>query len=1403
MKRRVTVKSENGVTITAMIVAVILLIILTAVSITAVRSSERDVFETAYDAKTGMEVSTYQEELDIIDVQCSSEQLSNGLSADDYISLFQTELAEDSTFENATVEKKTNSSLRIQTEEGYVFTVNPIDGVEYAGVDGEFTETYAITDDDVTFTYTPYGDYTKSGWANDYVKVEITLNFDMASSDDTFQFSFDKETWYDYTTENISLLNVESNCKIYVMYETYGDDYVVGEVTQIDKVAPIAFDDKVVTIEETTTQTITISGYTLDSDETDEYNSVKSGISHYEFAISEDLTQSDSSSLTWYDLDDSATYDSSSSDIIFTFDGLTQTTEYVVYIKAVDEAGNETIGYKTAETTTVPDANECLTLNFSDNYSEAPDEFSSTEMTWTNESVYFSIEVIDEEVQELIDEGTYVIQYTIDGTSWGSYEDYIALYGEEIEVSENATVGARLYDGKNSGEENLVEIECIDKVAPTTPEVEATDVGDDYITVTVTSTDTLGEIDYYYYLLQEHSLDEDDNDTRSDGIGTSTTATEMTFSSLEGDSYYITVVVYDKAGNVSEETEILIATGTNVPNLTYDYNKYGWGIGDYVEYPIDLDGDGDYTNDWRIFYIKYKEDEEETEESSEEDETSTASTTTSTSYSDYTDEDPSTIDYSELEYVERVYLISAEYIETGSSYIDLSELQVVESQVSSFGFTWGGQYTTSLDTDVYEKDDNGSMLFDDDGNIVYTDLFLETNEIFMNEWDFVTNYSRTNVKLMSILMDTNNWDGLVYSADTDEDEVDDWFPADYAIGSPTFEMWAASWLESGYTEIFYKTGSNGYGYETSIEDDDSAYGYYTIINFSVTEKSGYGDDLYFKSNANAYVFSSPTDISSTYYLMSVMSDGMISDNYSTGYVDNTSGEYVYEHAYLRPVIALSEDVIESIMYDETGIVVLDGTLIDNSDLAEDEIATAEIELSYTPTTWTNGNAKVSVTLDDTTIENKIKNGTYKLQYIIVGVGESLDEITDDMWETSTSTEMEIVVEENATVYIRIFDGTRSGDYASATINIIDKAAPTVTLSSATATLNSITLTVSGTDDEDPDDEYNSGTSGIDHYEFILTDTVTGEETTYETQYAVTSYVISDLVYDRTYTVQAIVYDKAGNASTNTATKSVTTISQASTGDWVYYPIDLNGDGDYTNDWRLFYVTDDATVEYDTTDTSRMTSLTTTDSGQAFLIAADYLDSSSKYLNYDTADTTSGTGLSKILGRSYVLYWKTAPSYNQIYYLLNDDETSELITTTNSLFMANFSNLATKSSGSVNSNNNAKTVSTLLNTSNWTSFVSSKYADYAIGSPTLEMWVKAWNSKGYTTLYIAERTDYGYYISTSEDPTGTYYVSGLSRTDTIFFPHNSSTGADGTSISGYWLTSTSANTNFQLMYAGIR
>ena len=203
------------------------------------------------------------------------------------------------------------------------------------------------------------------------------------------------------------------------------------------------------------------------------------------------------------------------------------------------------------------------------------------------------------------------------------------------------------------------------------------------------------------------------------------------------------------------------------------------------------------------------------------------------------------------------------------------------------------------------------------------------------------------------------------------------------------------------------------------------------------------------------------------------------------------------------------------------------------------------------------------------------------------------------------------------------------------------------------------------------------------------------------------------------------------------------------GDYVEYPIDINEDENLSNDWRIFY----------------------NDGKRVFLISADYVPNNSSYLNNEA------TGMIAYTEGTYSLYWNPGPSSAQ------DVSQASLFGQT---MWTDYS-----------TNENARCVSALLNTNNWTGFVDSTYGEYAIGGPTIEMWISSYNAKGYTPLYCNNQNSNGYYIDCIDHPTETnhnvYTDINPGYDDTLYFPYQ--TVLNG--CEGYWIASPSSYNEISL------
>lgn len=206
------------------------------------------------------------------------------------------------------------------------------------------------------------------------------------------------------------------------------------------------------------------------------------------------------------------------------------------------------------------------------------------------------------------------------------------------------------------------------------------------------------------------------------------------------------------------------------------------------------------------------------------------------------------------------------------------------------------------------------------------------------------------------------------------------------------------------------------------------------------------------------------------------------------------------------------------------------------------------------------------------------------------------------------------------------------------------------------------------------------------------------------------------------------------------------INATNYGDYINYKVDLNDDGDTTNDWRIFY----------------------DDGENVFIIAADYLPNTKL-----PSETDMGTDTNY----PYSAYWPGTSNLTRA----GSSAISETI--------ANKYMLSWRNSYSTSANNNIKAVAALLDTSAWSSFATGVNGAEAVGGPTLEMYVASWNAKGYTPLYCNNSTSTGYYLGNTSSPS-TKYIDMSSDAngyaDTLYYPHTTSVS----NCYGYWLASPS-------------
>ena len=411
-------------------------------------------------------------------------------------------------------------------------------------------------------------------------------------------------------------------------------------------------------------------------------------------------------------------------------------------------------------------------------------------------------------------------------------------------------------------------------------------------------------------------------------------------------------------------------------------------------------------------------------------------------------------------------------------------------------------------------------------------------------------------------------------------------------------------------------------------------------------------------------------------------------------------------------------------------------------------------IKFSDITWASGKASVELSTKEAgTIEYKVgKDGIYQ-------PGTTISNLSN-----------------GNIVYARI---NNSGTYTNEeTLEIKDTIEPEeFTITASDITYEGVKLTGSTQDLQ----------TGIKEYTYVA---ASGNTIVKEIKnQTLTSYEITGLDEETEYVVYMLAYDNAGNV--RKSNEEIITTQKAPVankfGEYIDYPIDLNGDGDTTNDWMIFYQAD-GNAEGEQAGGAYENNI-----GDIYIIAADYLKNTDSRLKLSQMGTITKYD-------AYNIYWANASALPTMQVIGTESLTVEGRTNTstsiNKLFMQN-------KFGALNSNYNSRAVSALINTVNWDGYVNTSYADYAIGAPTLEMWVASWNAVygNKLKLYTNIKSGTGYYVGTGSNSTTSDEQNITSVTEwknnTLYFPHAAKIYSK---CYGNWLASPSAySTNHFLVY----
>lgn len=225
--------------------------------------------------------------------------------------------------------------------------------------------------------------------------------------------------------------------------------------------------------------------------------------------------------------------------------------------------------------------------------------------------------------------------------------------------------------------------------------------------------------------------------------------------------------------------------------------------------------------------------------------------------------------------------------------------------------------------------------------------------------------------------------------------------------------------------------------------------------------------------------------------------------------------------------------------------------------------------------------------------------------------------------------------------------------------------------------------------------------------------------------------------------------------------NVVTIVKPS-GEYVRYEIDLNDDGDITNDWMIFYREED----------------TTNSNCGATYIIPNYYVSYEKMMN-----SVTNAEMSFKLGRKYATWWSSKPTN----FVKGDN-----YDTVKQVFMYDYDEETAT---------NLYAVSRLLYTDNWKDeFVTRKLQEkgaLAIGGPTINMWCASWN-KAYpieTIMPSITSGDTGYRVNNKDRLDISSYTGYKADSPNVYFPTKETTIDASTS---YWIASPCVGSDVRLM-----